>query len=484
MTTSISDEAAHTLVLGAGPAGLTAAYQLSRAGVSPVVVLEKEKVAGGYLRSIRHGEFIMDVGRKELYSRIPEVDGLWKELLGSDYRPYPHRFGVLYNGEIIEFSSAYRGFRRGMTWPLFLSCGVDLLWSWAKHGRSPPLTYEEYWYRMCGRRFSRIFAQGFWEKFRGIRWSAMPPPEQLKGADLGVIPTVGRMLNFGFSKQGSRPDWRHPAKGSGQICELLEREVRKSGGYFRFNAQVTELAVSGRCISAVICQVGPERLIYRPAHVVASLPIEFLGQLLFEPARLGMDKADARQGDARRSTILVYLFLDEEPRFPHAWLEVTDPTLKAGRITNYAAFNTDMVPKGKTCLCVEFFCYASDDLFGLGVDELVKLALDECARSNLIEPNGCFDHFLLKLAGADASTSWREWQDEARSRLLTEIQGFENLYFVNRPGADHASHAGLEAANAILCGDRTKFDELTSPAAQHAAFATHRRAVDVLRSRL
>lgn len=484
MTRFILDETVDTLVLGAGPAGLAAAYQLTQAGVSPLVVLEKDAVAGGYMRSVRHGEFIMDVGRKELYSRIPAVDRLWTELLGSDYRPYPHRFGVLYNGMILEISRSYRGFRRGMPWWLFLSGGVDLLWSWGKYGLSSPSTYEEYWYRMYGRRFSRIFAQGFWEKFRGIGWSAMPPHKQLKVTRPSTIQTVRHVLSLGFSQEELRPVWRHPAKGSGQICEALEREVRKSGGLLRFNARVTELMVSGKRVSAALCQVGSEQLIYRPTHVVSSLPIELLGQLLFEPGRPGMHQPSSPRRGSRRSTILVYLFLDEEPRFPHAWLEVTDPMLKAGRVTNYAAFSADMVPRGKTCLCVEFFCCESDDLFELSADELVQLALDECSKSKLIDSSTCFDQLLLKLPGADASTGgWQEVQDETKIQLLTAVQHFENLYFVNCPGTDFATHAGLQAAHAIVSGDRTRFDELATPAAQQAAFS-HNRAVDAVRSQL
>ena len=85
----------HTLILGAGPSGLAAGYMLAKAGFKPVV-LEKDKVPGGLMRSIKHGKFIMDVGRKELYNRIAKVDALWSEILGSDYRDYPHRGGILY----------------------------------------------------------------------------------------------------------------------------------------------------------------------------------------------------------------------------------------------------------------------------------------------------------------------------------------------------------------------------------------------------
>ena len=108
----------HTLILGAGQSGLAAGYILAKAGHKPVV-LEKDKVPGGLMRSIKHGEFIMDVGRKELYNRIAKVDALWSEILGGDYRGYPHRGGILYKGCIIDMSPSFKGIRRGMPWSMF-----------------------------------------------------------------------------------------------------------------------------------------------------------------------------------------------------------------------------------------------------------------------------------------------------------------------------------------------------------------------------
>ena len=86
-------ERVHSLILRAGPSRLAAGYMLAKAGVKPVV-LEKDKVPGGLMRSIKHGDFIM-VGRKELYNRITKVDALWSDTLCLDYRDYPHR------GEIV-----------------------------------------------------------------------------------------------------------------------------------------------------------------------------------------------------------------------------------------------------------------------------------------------------------------------------------------------------------------------------------------------
>ena len=139
-------EPVHTLILGAGTSGLAAGHALVKAGIKPVI-LEKDSVPGGLFRSIHRGDFIVDIGRKELYNRIAKVDAFWSELLGDDYREYAHRGGILYKGNIIDMSPAFRGFRRGMPWSMLLGCGFDLISSRVKAGRPAPRNVEEYFYQ-------------------------------------------------------------------------------------------------------------------------------------------------------------------------------------------------------------------------------------------------------------------------------------------------------------------------------------------------
>ena len=461
----------HTLIIGAGPSGIAAAHKLTEAGVSPLIV-EKSDTAGGLMRSLTRGEFTMDMGRKELYTRIAEVDQLWRRILGEDYRKYPHRVGSLYRGRILEMSDRYRGFRRGLPWPWLISGGVDLLLSWVCSGMSRPSNYEEYWHRRAGRSFARLFAQGYWEKFRGREWADMPVPEpELDGSYMGSYSFNAIRQGLMLASQGglaSQREWRHPAKGTGQICALMLDEARRAGARIEFNTEVISLSSEHGRIIEVLTRKAAGRVTYRPRHVVSSMQIEDLALVLVEKSSEMAEPIWRNVIEAERSVALVYLFLNEPPRFPHAWLEVNDTKMKAGRITNYAAFNGDMVPSGKTCLCVEFFCVGEDPTLSLSPKELEALAIEECVENGLIDSTRLFDTLVATMRRSNAAASWRDWQSPIKLQLLKGIGRFENLYYVNRPGTDWATFAGMLAAEAILGGSRTAFDRRADPTRRYS----------------
>lgn len=456
----------HTLILGAGPSGLAAGYTLAKAGLNPVV-LERDKVSGGLMRSIRRGDFILDIGRKELYNRLERVDDLWTEILGSDYRTYPHRGGILYDGVIVDMSPAYQGLRRGMPWRMFASCVLDFLWWRARPGLPSPQTLEEYWYQQRGKQLTRIANQGFQEKLVGRKWAEVPMPAPANGHHgESFVQTVKHgVTRILTAKEPNtyKGLWRHPAKGTGQICESLERRMLEAGGRVHHDVHVSDIVASGGKVRSVVAHVGGEAMEYRPVHLISSAPAEFLQQMLL---RRDADAAGGPRKPSsarRRVVILVYLFANEPPRFPHFWLQVTDQNLRAGRIANYAALNADMVPAGKTCLCLEYYCFGEDPLLALSEQQMGELALKECTQSGIIDPAKCFDKLVLKFPGADASQNRHNWFSKERQQLFAELRQFDNLYSVGRTDLDISTLAGIEAAEAIISGDRATFDCHFSP---------------------
>jgi protoporphyrinogen oxidase len=308
---------------------------------------------------------------------------------------------------------------------------------------------------------TRIFSQGFQEKLSGRKWSEAPSEQTSGNGGAGLFSTVKAALERMFSK--TEPNtfagaWRHPAKGTGQICDLLEQGLLEKGGRIHYESQITEIKTSNSAFESVTVKTPTETVVLKPEHVITSIPIEFLVTLLG-----GQGPASQKPPSAKNTVVLVYLFLDEPPQFPQTYLHVTCPTTRIGRITNYAAYNGSMVPPGKTSLCCELYCFGEDPMLQLNNDELAAKVLADCAASNLVHPKKCVDHLVLRFPGADASQNKDNWMNKERLTMMKQLERYGNVYYSNRTELDLATLAGIEAAEAILSGNRSDFDRRSDP---------------------
>lgn len=457
-------ENVHTLVLGAGPSGLAAGYVLAKAGLKPVV-LEKDSVPGGLMRSLRHGDFIIDIGRKELYNRLEKVDTFWAEILGGDYRTYTHRGGLLYDGRILDMSAQYAGVRRGMSVGRFLACAADFLWWRVKGAFVKPRNLEEYWYLQRGRMITRYTNQGFQEKLVGRKWAEVALPEAVSRNGHGsFFGTVKAALTRTFSSKETntyKGVWKHPAKGTGQICEALAEGITKAGGAMRYRAKVLKITGAPDRVESVTAEIDGETIQFNVQHLISSTPAELLAnQLLPERKSAAAQKVASER---KRVVILVYLFAHGEPKFPHFWLQVTCPSTPIGRVANFAQLNADMMPKGQHCICNEIYCFGEDPLLKLDDQAIAERIFEDCVRLNIVDRAACFDKLVVRFPGADASQNRHNWLNSGRQQLLVELRQFRNLYSVNRTDLDIATLAGLESAEAVISGDRSGFDRHIDP---------------------
>jgi protoporphyrinogen oxidase len=460
------------VVVGAGPSGLTASYALCRNNVVPRIFERSDRV-GGLMQSHARPPYILDLGRKELYSRIPEIDALWKAILGEDYRPYPHRVGSLHQGKIFELSKEHRGILRGVPATLLVRGLASLIRGRMAGLARKPQNYEEHWHSKFGAVFAELFAQGYWEKFRGVRWADMPQPgpndaKSSTGFSRNAIISALRGETGGKGRTDAVATWRHPRLGCGQLYDRLHEEIAHYGGHIEFDTVVHRMTLLDDQRWRIDFSRGEQCASETADYVVSSLSLEALTSVLYRGNTPLLCASDAHVPPdlplvERRHVLIVYLFFDGAPLFSHAWLEVNDRNLQCGRITNFSAFGGDMVPPGKTCLCVEFFLSEADALFSESDSAITRLAINECAQASLIDPKAVEDTCVIRLARTNAASSWRELQSQERADVLVQLGGLESFFHVNRPGSDWASFAGLLAGEAIVSGSRAHFDRLADP---------------------
>jgi protoporphyrinogen oxidase len=437
------------IVVGAGAAGLTAAYHLALDGLR-VAVVERAPHTGGLMRGVRHGEFRFDLGRKELYSRFTEVDRLWSTLLGCDYRVYPHHSGLLYGSRILENSSGGNRMR-GLSWSQVARLLSSYLWSQVRPGDRAVRNLEDYYVLRYGRAYYEYFIRGYAEKFSGPPVELAPPlpaPAAPRWACLRAA--RGRQDGKGVNLPAQQRVWRHPARGISQIVDALECSARAAGAVFFLRSDVLTVR-TGPLPSVRIRDNGGETEL-KGANLIAAIPLPLLFRLLHPPVPEAIRTPPRALAALRKSTTVVYLMLDEPPRFPHNWLEVTDPALKVGRIVNYASWGGEMVPPGKTGLCMEYFWLEGDYLSTLSNEQYRDLAVYEAGSARLIDPHRLMDTLVLKLPNADAATATTTWKHPWMLRALDYLRGIPHFYETNRPGMDRASLAGIDAAAACRNG--------------------------------
>lgn len=441
------------LILGAGPGGLTAAYSLLKQGIN-VTIIEKEVIAGGLMRAVKHKDFMVDFGYKQLYNRIPEVHELWKEILVDDFLPYKPRTGVLYKGHILEREKTFRGLRRGMPYGLLISSFADML-KYNYHYRDAPITtLEDYTYSKRGGKFTQIFSQGFDEKFKGLKWSQLPAPPSSKKKGFW-----NEFLSDANKSSQRQNNWFHPAKGTGQIIEILEKEIIRMGGKICLGCEVKNFGYDSGKINSVTINNQGIQTILKPQLLISSLPLQLMMPLMgigFAPSN--------KELSFHRGVLMVYLFLNNSVAFPHSSIEVSCPRMLMSRITKYSAYGGRMVPQDKDCVCIEYFTTVATQLFEKSDQELYDLAIKECEKSGLLNRADCSDFLVIKNSNADPATSWADYTiDPSRKYIYDHLAKFNNLYQINRTGTDKSTYAGLMAAKAIASEDRQLFDSLTRP---------------------
>ena len=331
--------------------------------------------------------------------------------------------------------------------------GASYLLSQVKPGSREAKSLEDFYVLRYGREYYDAFVHGFNRKFTGQSLAQMP--NTVGDDDVPRFAFLRRRkkaddapaLDALFAGQ---PKWRHPAKGTQQIVDRLEEGSRGSGVEFFLSTEVLAVEFGPEADYRIVLRREGEESTVSAKYVISSLPTPLLAGVLRPelPARLRTPPSE--EIVFKKSTALVYVVADGEPRFPHNWLEVNDLDLKVGRVVNYATWNGDMIPKGKTGLCLEYFVLQDDPVMQMSKEDLLKFAIAEASSCGLVDPSRVEDHLVLQLPNVNAATvihdRKREWMREV-SQHLDQLPRF---FDTSRPGIDRATLAGIDAAEACL----------------------------------
>ena len=458
----------HVVIMGAGPAGLTAAYELFKHDV-PVTILEKDpKQVGGLARTVEHKGYRFDIGGHRFFSKNQEVEDLWTEILGDEMLTRGRLSRIYYRGRF--FAYPLKAFNA--LWSLGPIETVRCLASYARARLQPikdPRTFEDWVRNQFGWRLYSIFFKTYTEKVWGIstkELSADWAAQRIKSLDMWLVLRSALLPRRRPSHRGEVvttliDKFRYPRRGPGQMWERVAEISRQKGFPVLFGRSIDSVKHDGGRVGSVVTRTtGGTLEEHRGTDFVSSIPIRELIGRLDPPAPEPVRRA--AESLSYRDFISVALMIDRADVFPDNWIYIHDPSVHVGRIQNFKNWSPDMVPdQTKTCLGLEYFCFEGDGLWTSDDSALVELAKKELAQLGICSPEHVFDGVVVRQQKAYPvyDDAYQSHVDVIRNYLQTHLP---NLHLAGRNGMhkynnqDHSMMTALLVARNIAAG--TAFD--------------------------
>jgi len=461
------DQAVDVAIIGAGPAGLTAAYQLTKLGYS-VTVIEKDPVyVGGISRTVEHDGFRFDIGGHRFFSKSKEVVDLWNEILPDDFIERPRMSRIYYEGKF--YSYPLRGFEALMNLGIWRSAMCMLSYAKAKaFPTKDPRSFEQWVVNQFGHKLYSIFFKTYTEKVWGMpcdEMSADWAAQRIKGLSLGgaVIDGLKRSLglnkrrNDGMAVKTLLETFRYPRQGPGMMWDAARDKVLAGGNRVLMGTalhQISQDQATGRW--RVAARRGEEMLTINAGHVISSAPMrELAGRIHPLPATLP-NALDLNY----RDFLTVALMIRSGDLFPDNWIYIHDPRVKVGRVQNFRSWSPEMVPdEALACVGLEYFCFEGDGLWSASDDDLVALATKELATLGLVDPATVVGGRVVRQEKAYPvyDDAYRTNVEEMRGELEAR---YPTLHLVGRNGMhrynnqDHAMMTAMLTVRNIQAGER------------------------------
>ena len=444
------------VVVGAGPAGLTAAYELGKAGV-PATVLEASDVVGGISQTVERDGWRFDIGGHRFFTKVPEVEALWHEILPDDeFLLRPRMSRIYYRGKLFDYplkaSNALSN--------LGVVEAVKCVASYAMARIRPPqdqTNFEGWVAARFGWRLYRIFFKTYTEKVWGVPadtiqadWAA----QRIKNLSL-----LSAVVNALLPKRNQKDiaslieEFQYPKFGPGMMWERATEHVERMGGSVLMETKVTGIERDDSGATTVVATTadGPMRL--SAEHVVSSMPISKLIKVMDPPAPA---EIQAAADDLRyRDFLTVALVVPERFSFPDNWIYIHSPEVRVGRIQNFGSWSPFMVKDGRTCLGLEYFVNEGDDLWTSPDEELIALAQKEIRELGLVTGDVIEAGYVVRMPKAYPvyDEFYKANVDVIRDWLSEAVP---NVHPVGRNGmhrynnADHSMMTALLTAKNIL----------------------------------
>ncbi len=443
-TTEISQRRKKVVVIGAGPAGLAAAYKLRASGVD-VELYEAQKQVGGLCRSFEIWGHIVDLGPHRFFSASDEVNRFWFQAVGEEFSWVPRQTRIFYQKKYFQYPL--------QAWDTFTQLGfVESLRSlasylWAKISiRQNDETFENWVVARFGRRLYGIFFKTYSEKLWGLPCSEIDPDfafRKIRG--LSLLQVLKRFFN---KKSTFVDQFAYPKNGTGAVYETLAERFIKMGGILNLNSPVQRMDL------------------LQADAIVSTMPLPLLLRMLPEVPDSILAAAERL---AFRNTVLVYVWVEKKNLFPDNWIYVHSPDIQFGRVTNFNNWSTNKNSTAVgTVLCLEYWCSDQDTNWQWSDEQWSALAREELLASQISSDYGKILDCKVVKVPRSYPVFKKGFQKNVEIIRKYLQQAHPEIYSIGRYGAfkynnqDHSLLMGLRAAEHILNQNNVSLEKINT----------------------
>ncbi len=441
------------IILGAGPAGLSAGLELIKNGYD-VTIIEREKQVGGISKTILKKGNRFDVGGHRFFTKSDEVNKLWEDALGKDFRLTPRLSRIFYEKKFFMYPIELKDTMKKAGIGTSLLCMASYV-RYHLFPIKPEKSFADWTTNRFGRKLFKMFFKSYTEKVWGIStddlsadWAA----QRIKGLSLWEA-----VKNAAFKPKVKAKslidEFKYPKHGPGMMYEKFADNFTKNGGKIVFGVEITSLKHNkGKIIGLLGLDEKGNPVKFTADSFLSTIPLPNTVRFLDPSVR----EANGINKKLKfRDFLSVNLVINKKNIFPDCWIYVHDPTVTVGRVQNFKNWSQDMASSNKvTPIGCEYFCNQGDELWTKSDDELISLASDEMERVGLIKKDDILEGNVYRMRDAYPVYNGDYQKYIKQARII--IDKIDNLHIAGRGGMfrynnmDHSILSGLYAARAIM----------------------------------
>lgn len=461
-----TDSKVRCVIIGGGPAGLTAALELSKAGVEPIV-FEMDRQVGGISRTVDYKGYRFDIGGHRFFTKVDWVHNWWMDILSEEFLVRPRLSRIYYQGKFFDYPLKPMNALRNVGFFESILVGLSYVKAQAFPSREEK-NLEQWVTNRFGKRLFEMFFKTYTEKVWGMKcteigadWAA----QRIKNLNLGkaALSMLAPKLLTGKNQVTTLiEEFYYPRLGPGQMWERVTEMLEDRGHPVHLEHRVKTIHRDGKqVIGVTVVDANGKEERYDADHVISTMPVkELLNVMDPPPSENALEAANRLR---YRDFLTVGLVVESPELFPDNWIYIHSPEVKVGRIQNFGNWSPYMVPdKSTSCIGLEYFVQEGDELWDASDEELIELGKKETAQLGLIDADKVIDGVVIRMPKAYPvyDHGYKENIDSIRQYLAQ----FPNLQLIGRNGQhrynnqDHSMVTAMYAAENILGANHDVWD--------------------------